>query len=100
VMTEVPTDIDDTLRTILPITNMGCYHDFIPFAVDVKMLSIESPTTLTPGLNTPMSVKIQNFGTTVLTTGKTVLWHPLPYHLLFSLAVLPQHADLIHYKFM
>ncbi len=48
------------------MTNMGCYHDFTPFAVDVKMLSIESPTILTPGLSTPVSVKIQNFGTTAL----------------------------------
>ena len=74
VMTEVPTDLDDTLRTSLPLTNMGCYHDFKPLVADAKMFSIESPTmTLNSGVSTPVSVKIQNFGTTALDS-VTIHW--------------------------
>ena len=71
VIAEVPKDIDDTLRTSLPLTNMGCYHDFKPLVADAKMFSIESPTmTLNSGVSTPVSVKIQNFGTTALDSVK------------------------------
>ncbi len=60
-LAEVPYDIDHVSR--VPITNMGCYHDFEPEDYDVKMMEIVSPTvSVTTGQTTTISVKIKNFG--------------------------------------
>jgi len=60
-LTLVSTDIINVAR--VPITNMGCYQDFVPKNVDVKMLAIVNPTTsATTGQSTPIQVKIKNFG--------------------------------------
>jgi hypothetical protein len=60
-LTQVPTDVDNKVRT--PITNMGCYHDFEPEDVDVKLLAIINPVNaVTSGQSSDLIVRIKNFG--------------------------------------
>ncbi|HOF17184.1 MAG TPA: hypothetical protein PLP76_09855, partial [Bacteroidales bacterium] len=47
----------------VPVTNMGCYHDFEPEDNDAKMVQIVSPgSSVSIGVSTPITVKIMNFG--------------------------------------
>ena len=58
-LVNVPYDIDGELRNV--VTNMGCYHDFIPLPADVKMLEISSPIDgIAAGQSTSLGVKIVN----------------------------------------
>ena len=71
-LSNVNKDIDGKARNI--VTNMGCYHDLNPVALDAKVESIISPTTnMTIGVSTPIQVKIMNFGTTNIDSVK-IYW--------------------------
>ena len=60
-LSTVLTDLDGKSRVAM--TNMGCYHDFVPKNVDAKMYQITSPAGgVSVGVGTPISVKVMNFG--------------------------------------
>jgi len=69
----VPYDLRGNTR--LKMTNMGCYHDYVPIDLDAKPEVILSPSgaTVTPSIQTPISVALMNMGNDTLTSC-TIEW--------------------------
>ena len=61
-------DIDGVFRP--KITNMGCYHDYVPLSVDLKLEAILSPAgrQLTPHVQIPIKVLLYNLGGDTITS--------------------------------